>query len=112
MLPVIEIRTYQLHEGSAERFHQTMHEQSLVLLRAAGTDVLAAMPSQEDPHNYMIVRSYPGRAERQASQDAFYGSDAWTKGPRAAIMACIASYHTIVMEAEPALIASMRRLAA
>ncbi len=112
MLPVIEIRTYQLHEGSADRFHQTMHEQSLVLLRAAGTDVLAAMPSLEDPHAYMIVRAYNSRAERQASQDAFYGSDAWVKGPRATIMACIASYHTIVMEAEPALIASMRRVAA
>jgi hypothetical protein len=112
MLPVIEIRTYQLHEGSAERFHQTMHEQSLPLLRAAGTDVLAAMASLEDPCAYMIVRAYRSRAEREASQDAFYGSESWIQGPRAAIMACIASYHTIVMPAEPALIASMRRLAA
>ena len=110
MLPVIEIRTYQLHEGAAARFHQTMQEQAVALLRAAGTDVLAAMPSVEDASCYMIVRAYASRAQREASQAAFYGSDAWIKGPRETIMACIASYHTMVIEAEPSLRESMRSL--
>ncbi|MEJ7806684.1 MAG: NIPSNAP family protein [Telluria sp.] len=109
-MPVIEIRTYQLHEGAAERFHQTMHAQVLVLLRASGTDVLGAMASLEDPHCYMIVRAYDSGAARDASQAAFYGSDAWIKGPREAIMACIVSYHTMVVEATPALRESMRSL--
>ena len=66
MLPVIEIRTYQLHEGSAERFHQAIQDQALVLLRATGTDVLAALPSLEDPCCYMLVRAYASRALRES----------------------------------------------
>ncbi len=112
MSPVIEIRTNHLHEGTEEHFHRAMHEQSLPLLRAAGTDVLAAMPSLEHAGDYMIVRAYASRAQRQASQDAFYGSDAWVKGPRQAIMACIDSYHTVVVAATPLLIASLREMGA
>ncbi len=112
MMPVIEIRTYQLHQGSAACFDQTMQAQSLPLLRAAGTDVLAARPSLDDPTGYMLVRAYASLAARKASQDAFYGSDAWTAGPRATLMACIASYHSIVIAAEPQLIASMRSMGA
>ncbi len=110
MLPVIEIRTYQLHEGAAERFHQTMQEGVLPLLRTSGTDVLAALPSLDNPCCYMIVRSYASSTEREASQAAFYGGDAWIKGPRETIMASIASYHTMVIEADSALRESMRRL--
>jgi hypothetical protein len=112
MLPVIEIRTYQLHEGCAEQFHRTMHQQAIGLLSAAGHDVLAALQSLEDARAYMLVRCYDSRAHREANQDTFYASAAWVDGPRAAIMACIASYHTLVLEAEPSLIASMRRLKA
>ena len=112
MLPVIEIRTYQLHPGAAARFHQTMQQQSMALLRAAGTDVLAAGPSLENAESYMLVRAYASRAERISTQAAFYQSDAWRHGPHEAVMACIASYHTLVLEAEPSLIASMRRLKA
>ena len=112
MTPVIEIRTYQLHEGAAERFHRTMQEQALVLLRASGSDVLAALPSLQEQSCYMLVRYYASRAEREASQRAFYGSDAWINGPRATIMACIASYHTMVIDAQEALRESMRSLCA
>ncbi len=112
MQAVIEIRIYQLHEGSAALFHRTMMEQSLALLRAAGTDVVAARPCLEDPCAYMIVRAYPSRAEREASQATFYGGDAWINGPRDIILGCIASYHTVVVDAEPSLTAAMRRLEA
>lgn len=112
MLPVIEIRTYQLHEGSAEQFHRTMLEQALPRLIAAGSDVLAALPSLENRNAFMLVRAYASRKHRQTSQDAFYASDAWVSGPCADIMAGIASYHTIVFEADPSLIASMRKLGA
>jgi hypothetical protein len=112
MLPVIEIRTYQLHEGSAERFHRTMQEQSLPLLRAAGTDVLAARASLDDPCAYMLVRAYPSRAAREASQAAFYGSDAWLHGPRDTILGCIASSNTMVVEAAPSLTDALRSLPA
>ncbi|WP_426207953.1 hypothetical protein [Massilia sp. TWP1-3-3] len=111
MFPVIEIRTYQLHEGSAERFHRSMQDQALELLRAAGTDVLAALPSLQDPGSYMLVRAHASEAQRDTSQAAFYGNDAWINGPRATIMACIASYHTMVLKAEPSLRDAMRSLA-
>jgi hypothetical protein len=111
-VPVIDIRTYQLHPGAAERFHQTMQTQSLPLLRAAGTDVLAGGASLEDPCAYLLVRAYPNRAAREASQLAFYASDAWRRGPRETILACIDNYHSVVVEADAALVAAMRRLAA
>ena len=112
MQSVIEIRTYQLHEGSAALFHRTTTEQSLVLLRAAGTDVLATGPSLDDPCAYVIIRAYPSRAERETSQAEFYASEAWLKGPRDTILGCISSYHTVVVGAAPSVIASMRALGA
>lgn len=112
MHAVIEIRTYQLREGTAERFHQAMQEQSLALLRAAGTDVLAACPSLDDPCAYLLVRAYPSRAARQASQAAFYGSPAWLQGPCELILGSIAHYHTVLVAAEPATIEAMRRIGA
>ena len=110
MSPVIEIRTYQLHEGAAERFHQTMQEQALVLLRAHGTAVLTARASLDDPASYMLVRAYDSAAQREASQAAFYGSAAWIDGPRASILACIVSFHTVVVPAAPALREAMHEL--
>lgn len=112
MLPIIEIRTYQLHEGTAERFHQTMQEQSLALLHTAGTDVLAARPSLDDPCTYMLVRAYPSRAARAASQTAFYGSAPWLQGPGDILLGCIAHYHTVLVPAEPATIDAMRTMGA
>ena len=110
MHTVIEIRTYQLHQGEAQRFHEAMQQRALPLLRAAGTDVLAAMASLDDPSVYMLVRAYGNAAERATSQAAFYGSAAWLNGPRENILACIATYHSVLVPADAALIASMRRI--
>ncbi len=106
---IVEIRTYTLKPGSAEQFHRIMQEQSLPLLRAAGTDVVAARPSMHAPDSYLLIRAYQSLAQRGRSQDDFYASAAWLQGPREAVMACIEHYTTAVIEADDALIGSLRQ---
>ena len=48
-------------------------------------------------------------AERQASEDAYYGSDDWKKGPREAMLPLIESYADVVLELDEAFIAALRR---
>lgn len=60
----------------------------------------------------MPIVEIRSRAQRRTSPDAFYGSDASIHDPGGTIMACITCYHTIVIDAPSALIASMRRLVA
>lgn len=43
MNQVVDIRSYQLNEGAAERFERIVVEQTMPLLRAAGTDVSNAV---------------------------------------------------------------------
>ncbi len=94
---VIEMRSYTLKPDMATRFDQLMQQQSLPLLRAAGTDVVRAQPSLHTALDYVLIRAYASLAERSASQLAFYASAAWLDGPCEALMACIDSYHTVVL---------------
>jgi hypothetical protein len=99
---IVEIRTYTLKPGSAEQFHRIMQEHSLPMLRAAGTDVVAARPSMHAQDSYLLIRAYQSLAQRSRSQDDFYTSAAWLQGPREAVMACIEHYTTAVIEADSA----------
>ena len=110
MVQIIEIRTYALKAGTSELFNQLMRGQSVPMLCAAGTDVVAACPSRDLLHAYLLIRSYPSPAHRSQSQARFYGSAAWTKGPRDAIMACIDFYTTVVVEADQSMIDGLRHL--
>lgn len=110
MEQVVEIRTYTLKEGMGERFHRVLHEQSLPLLRAAGADIVAAVPSRHAKDAYALIRAYEGLNHRRESQDAFYGSAAWLEGPEESVMACIASYTTLVIMADTALITALRNI--
>lgn len=108
MEQIIEIRTYALKTGTSEQFDQLMREQSVPMLGAAGTDVVAARSSLHSPDTYLLIRSYPGQVQRSRSQEQFYGSAAWTNGPRDAIMACIDFYTTVVLEADQSTIDGLR----
>jgi hypothetical protein len=45
-------------------------------------DVVAHGPSPHDETSYYLIRQYADLAERQRSQDAFYGSDeSGARGP-------------------------------
>jgi hypothetical protein len=111
MARFVEIRTYTLKAGVSAHFHQLMQAQALPLLRAAGTDVVAARPSLHTPDSYMLIRAYRSLDQRSRSQDDFYGSAAWLQGPREAIIACIENYTTAVIEADDALLDSLRNTA-
>ncbi|HZE59320.1 MAG TPA: hypothetical protein VE085_02070 [Burkholderiales bacterium] len=45
-------------------------------------EVVAFGPSSHEPDAYFLIRAYAGLADRNAQQEAFYGSDAWKNGPR------------------------------
>lgn len=107
----VEIRTYTLKAGASRQFHQLMQEGALPLLRAAGTDVVTARPSLHEADSYLLIRAYRSLEQRSRSQDDFYGSAAWLQGPREAILACIDNYTTAVIEADDALVDSLRDMA-
>lgn len=110
MNQVLEIRTYTLIPGAGAQFHRLFHEQALPLLRAAGTDVIAARASLDDPDAYVLMRAYASVDERNVSQDRFYGSADWREGPREAILACIAHYTSVVIEADDSMLNSLRNM--
>ena len=108
---VVEIRSYNLKPGSRERFHALFLREALPMLRRWNVDVVGYGPSLHDADSYFLVRGFPGVAERQTAEDAFYGSDEWRKGPREAILADIVSYTTVVLSLDAATIRGLRRLA-
>ena len=45
----------------------------------------------------------------QKSEDAFYGSDEWRKGPREAVLALIENYTTLVINGDQVLVDQLRK---
>jgi hypothetical protein len=105
---VLEIRSYNLKPGTRERFHQRFLKEALPMLRRAKIDVVSYGPSLHDDNSYFLMRAFPGVKERQASEDVFYGSDEWKKGPREAVLADIDSYTTVVIAMDAATIKRLR----
>lgn len=107
-LRVVEIRSYNLKPGTRERFHQRFEREALPMLRRWKVDVLSYGPSLHDKDSYFLMRAYASAEERQKSEDAFYGSDEWKKGPREAVLADIESYTTVVLQLDEATIRGLR----
>ncbi|MGH2353358.1 MAG: NIPSNAP family protein [Chloroflexota bacterium] len=105
----VEIRAYNLKPGTGEEFHRLVREESVPMLHRWKVDVVAYGPSRHDPDSYVLIRAYASLDDRERSEEAFYGSDEWRHGPREAILACIDSYATVVMELESAAIDGLRR---
>lgn len=108
-MPFVEIRGYNLKAGTRDEFHRLFADVALPMLRRFDTDVVNAGPSLHDADSYFLMRAYESLAHREQSQDAFYGSDEWRKGPRAAILALIESYTSVVIEMDEATVAGLRR---
>jgi ketosteroid isomerase-like protein len=106
---VVEIRSYNLKPGTRDRFHRRFVEESLPLLERFRVDVVAYGPSLHDADSYYLMRSYADLEERERSEDAFYGSDEWRKGPREATLADIESYTTVVLRLDEATIQRLRK---
>jgi hypothetical protein len=105
----LEIRSYNLKPETCAEFHRLMVEQALPMLKRWKVDVVAWGPSAHDPAAYYLMRAYPGLEARQQDQDAFYGSAEWRQGPREALLACIDSYTSIVIQVDEPTLAGLRR---
>jgi hypothetical protein len=105
---VLEIRSYNLKPGTRDEFHRLFLEQALPMLRRWKVDVVAYGPSTHDADSYFLMRAFPSVPERQKSEDAFYGSDEWRKGPRERVLAAIDSYTTIVIPVDAGTLEGLR----
>jgi len=97
---VIEILTLSLKPNTRDKFHQLYITESLPLLKKWKIEVVAHGPSRHDENTYYVIRSFKSLEDRQKVEDAFYSSDDWRKGPRAAILALIEHDAYIVVSAE------------
>jgi len=109
---VVEIRSYNLKAGTRERFHRRFVDESLPMLRRRNVDVVAYGASLDEADSYFLIRGFASLAERRSSEDAFYGSEEWRKGPRDAVIADIESYTTVVLRVEPETLQALRALTA
>ena len=105
----VELRSYNIKPGKRDEFHRLVSEKSLPLLKRWKVDVVAFGPSPHDDTSYYLIRAYENLAERQTSQDAFYGSQDWRNGPREAIVTLIESDTSVVLELEPSVVDALRR---
>ena len=106
---VVEIRSYNLKPGTRDDFHRLFLERALPMLKRWKVDVVAYGPSLHDKDSYYLMRAFPSVEDRQKSEDAFYDSDEWKQGPRQAILAAIDSYTTVVINADAAVLGSLRK---
>ena len=97
---MIEIFTLNLKPGTRDKFHQLFENESLPLQKKWQINVVAHGPSLHDENSYYVIRAFKTLEDRQKTEDAFYGSDDWQKGPRTAIFDLIENYATIVISAE------------
>ena len=105
----VEIRSYNLKPGTRGEFDRLVREVSLPMLKRWGVDVVAFGPSPHDETSYYLIRAYDSLAQRQSSQDAFYGSAEWRQGPREEIVSLIETHTSIVIEMELAAVGGLRK---
>ena len=75
-IPLINLKT-----GTREQFHRLYIQELLPLLKRWNIDVVAHGPSLHDENTYYVIRRFDSLAQREQTEDAFYGSDDWMKGP-------------------------------
>jgi hypothetical protein len=97
---ITEIRTYKLKKGSSENFQKIFKDESLPMLKRWKVNVVDFGLSLVDDESFYLIRSYDSVAQRKKSQDEFYGSEEWINGPNDALMNCIETYNTFVIENE------------
>lgn len=96
MLRTVEFLTYRLQPGSGQAFDAVMRKESAPLHRQAGIEIIAFGPSAHDADSYLLARAFESREQMEAVLSDFYASNAWQKGPRAAIIAAIDESHRYV----------------
>jgi NIPSNAP len=94
---MIEILILNLKPGTRDEFHRVYVERSLPILKKWNINVVAHGPSLHDQYSYYVIRSFKNLEDRQKSEDDFYGSEDWRKGPRETILSLIESMSTVVV---------------
>jgi hypothetical protein len=97
---VIEILTIDLKPGRRDEFHQLYVSEALPLLKRWNFQVLAHGPSLHDQNSYYVIRQFKSLEERQRSEDAYYSSDDWQKGPRSRILGLVDHFAYAVIPAK------------
>jgi hypothetical protein len=108
---IVEIRTYRLRPGTRQEFVRLMRDVAVPMLTEAGIDTVRCGPSlvgEDANEEAYLIRAFPSLEAHEAQETAFYGSGAWRDGPREAILACIDSYHSVVIETTGAAVAALR----
>lgn len=95
---ITEIRIYKLKKNTASEFYKVFTEQSLPMMRRWNVNVVDYGFSLIDTDSFYLIRSYQSLEHRIVSQEAFYGSNEWINGPEKAIMDCIDTYNTSVVD--------------
>ena len=72
--------------------------------------MVAYGPSLHDENTYYVIRRFDSLAEREQSEDAYYASDDWRKGPREAILTLTESYTDIVFEVVESTVPGLRKM--
>lgn len=106
---MVEIRSYNLKPDTRDRFHQLFLKEALPMLHRWKVDVISYGPSLHDKDSYFLMRGFAGVDQRQKSEDAFYGSEEWIKGPRERVLADIDSYTTIVIHLDEATVRGLKQ---
>jgi hypothetical protein len=97
---VMEILTLDIKPGRRDEFHKVYETQSLPLLKKWSFDVVAYGPSLHDANSYYVIRRFKSLEDREKSEDAFYGSDDWKRGPRDTIMGLVEHFAYTVVSVE------------
>jgi hypothetical protein len=107
---ILDILILSLKPGCRFVFDKAYKELSLPMLRRWNVDVIAYGPSMQEEDTYLVVRRYKDIADRQQSQDAYYGSDEWKLGSREQIMSLIENYTSVVIPANKNLVEGFKIL--
>jgi NIPSNAP protein len=105
----VEVRSYNLKAGTRDQFHRLFLEEAFPMLKRWKIDVVQYGPSLHDQDSYYLMRCYDSLAQREESENAFYGSDEWRQGPREAIIALIENYTEIVLALDESTVQGLRK---
>ncbi len=105
---IVEVRSYNLKPGTRAQFQALFEREALPMLQRWNVDVVAYGPSLHDQDSWFLMRGFASVEQRQRGEDAFYASDEWIKGPRAAILAGIDTYATTVIAVDEATLRGLR----
>ena len=105
----IEIRSYNLKPSTRDEFHRLFIEEAFPMLKRWNVDVVSYGHSLHDENSYYLMRRFDSLADREESENAFYGSDEWRKGPREAIVFLIENYTEIVLEIDNVTLQGLRK---